>query len=125
MEEKKKRGRPKKIVEQKLGETEMALKEENLIKKNEAEKIEKIDETEKNQQEFKNSEKFLQDKNFQEKHQEEEMIKDILSKNVTTLKKMAKEYKIEGFSGMAKSDLINAILIKKKEKLTDSENSTL
>lgn len=47
MEEKKKRGRPKKIVEQKLGETEMALKEENLIKKNEAEKIEKIDETEK------------------------------------------------------------------------------
>ena len=39
MEEKKKRGRPKKIVEQKLGETEMALKEENLIKKNESEKI--------------------------------------------------------------------------------------
>lgn len=116
MEEKKKRGRPKKIVEQEIGETEMTLKEENLIKKSEAEKIEKVGNTEENQKESKNLEKFSQEKNFQEKHQEEEMIKDILSKNVTTLKKMAKEYKIEGFSGMAKSDLINAILIKKGEE---------
>ena len=103
MEEKKKRGRPKKIVEQEIGETEMTLKEENLIKKSEAEKIEKVGNTEENQKEFKNLEKFSQEKNFQEKHQEEEMIKDILSKNVTTLKIMAKEYKIEVFSGMAKS----------------------
>ena len=55
MEEKKKRGRPKKIVEQEIGETEMTLKEENLIKKSEAEKIEKVGNTEENQKEFKNS----------------------------------------------------------------------
>ena len=42
--------------------------------------------------------------------------KDILSENVTKLKKMAKEYKIEGFSGMSKLELINAILIKKGEE---------
>ena len=47
---------------------------------------------------------------------EEKMIKDILSENVTKLKKMAKEYKIEGFSGMSKLELINAILIKKGEE---------
>ena len=50
------------------------------------------------------------------------MIKDILSQNVTKLKKMAKEYKIENFSGMSKLELINAILIKKgkkEEKLMD------
>ena len=44
---------------------------------------------------------------------EEEMIREILSQNVTKLKKMAKEYKIESFSGMAKLELINAILIEK------------
>lgn len=56
---------------------------------------------------------------------EEEMIKDILSQNVTKLKKMAKEYKIENFSGMSKLELINAILIKKgkkEEKLMDLGN---
>ena len=47
---------------------------------------------------------------------EEKMIKDILSENVTKLKKMAKEYKIEGFSGMSKLELINAIVIKKGEE---------
>ena len=47
---------------------------------------------------------------------EEKMIKDIISENVTKLKKMAKEYKIEGFSGMSKLELINAILIKKGEE---------
>lgn len=44
---------------------------------------------------------------------EEEMIREILSQNVTKLKKMAKEYKIGSFSGMSKLELINAILIEK------------
>ncbi len=44
---------------------------------------------------------------------EEEMIREILSQNVTKLKKMAKEYKIGSFSGMSKFELINAILIEK------------
>ena len=92
---KKKRGRPK------ASET----KEISGLSENSEEKkqIEKEEETEK-----KNSSENL--------NLEEEMIKDILSQNVTKLKKMAKEYKIENFSGMSKLELINAILIKKGEE---------
>ena len=57
---------------------------------------------------------------FENSNCEEKMIKDILSENVTKLKRMAKEYKIEGFSGMSKLELINAILIKKGEEIWDS-----
>ena len=92
---KKKRGRPK------ASETkEISGLSENLEEKKQ---IEKEEETEK-----KNSSENL--------NLEEEMIKDILSQNVTKLKKMAKEYKIENFSGMSKLELINAILIKKGEE---------
>ena len=73
---KKKRGRPK------ASETkEISGLSENLEEKKQ---IEKEEETEK-----KNSSENL--------NLEEEMIKDILSQNVTKLKKMAKEYKIENF----------------------------
>ena len=44
---------------------------------------------------------------------DEELIKEILSMNITTLKKMAKEYKIENYTTMSKTDLINHILIEK------------
>ena len=44
---------------------------------------------------------------------DEELIKEILSMNITTLKKMAKEYKIENHTTMNKVDLINHILIEK------------
>ncbi len=44
---------------------------------------------------------------------DEELIKEILSMNITTLKKMAKEYKIENYTTMNKIDLINHILIEK------------
>ena len=44
---------------------------------------------------------------------DEELIKEILSMNITTLKKMAKEYKIENYTTMNKTDLINHILIEK------------
>ena len=43
----------------------------------------------------------------------EELIKEILFMNITTLKKMAKEYKIENYTTMNKTDLINHILIEK------------
>ena len=44
---------------------------------------------------------------------DEELIKEILSMNITALKKMAKEYKIENYTTMNKIDLINHILIEK------------
>ncbi len=44
---------------------------------------------------------------------DEELIKEILSMNITSLKKMAKEYKIENYTTMNKVDLINHILIEK------------
>ena len=44
---------------------------------------------------------------------DEELIKEILSMNITSLKKMAKEYKIENYTTMNKTDLINHILIEK------------
>ena len=44
---------------------------------------------------------------------DEELIKEILSMNITTLKKMAREYKIENYTTMNKVDLINHILIEK------------
>ena len=44
---------------------------------------------------------------------DEEVIKEILSMNITSLKKMAKEYKIENYTTMNKVDLINHILIEK------------
>ena len=44
---------------------------------------------------------------------DEEVIKEILSMNITSLKKMAKEYKIENYTTMNKIDLINHILIEK------------
>ena len=50
---------------------------------------------------------------FEHKNEEESIIKEILEQNVTKLKKIAKEYNIEGFSGMSKLELINAILIEK------------
>ncbi len=48
---------------------------------------------------------------------EEALIKDILEKNVTALKKMAKEYKIPNFSVMTRYDLVNAILIEKGKEI--------
>ncbi len=89
---KKKRGRPK------ASESKEVLEiSKNLDEKKQSEKEE---ETEKKN-------------NVENLSAEEEMIKDILSQNVTKLKKMAKEYKIENFSGMSKLELINAILIEK------------
>ena len=89
---KKKRGRSKMTETKKVSETTEILEEKN--------QNEKEEETEKSD----NSENFTS---------EEEMIREILSQNVTKLKKMAKEYKIENFSGMSKLELINAILIEK------------
>ena len=43
----------------------------------------------------------------------EELIKEILSMNITTLKKMPKDYKLENYTTMNKTDLINHILIEK------------
>ena len=89
------RGRPRKVeVDKSLENTELA-----------EEKKQKHDEED-------SSKKTA----FENSNYEEKMIKDILSENVTKLKKMAKEYKIEGFSGMSKLELINAILIKKGEE---------
>ena len=86
------RGRPRKVeVDKSLENTELA-----------EEKKQKHDEED-------SSKKTA----FENSNYEEKMIKDILSENVTKLKRMAKEYKIEGFSGMSKLELINAILIKK------------
>ena len=77
--------------------------------------LENVESTEEKKQ--KNDEEDSSKKSAPENsNHEEKMIKDILSENVTKLKKMAKEYKIEGFSGMSKLELINAILIKKGEE---------
>ena len=88
---KKKRGRPKaaeKIVEE--SDKKLETLEENKENKTEEKKV-----------------------TLEQGNEEEEMIKNILEQNVTNLKKIAKEYKIEGFSGMSKLELINAILIEK------------
>ena len=88
---KKKRGRPKaaeKIVEE--SDKKLETLEENKENKTEEKKV-----------------------TLEHGNEEEEMIKNILEQNVTNLKKIAKEYKIEGFSGMSKLELINAILIEK------------
>ena len=89
------RGRPRKVeVDKSLENTELA-----------EEKKQKHDEED-------SSKKTA----FENSNYEEKLIKDLLSENVTKLKRMAKEYKIEGFSGMSKLELINAILIKKGEE---------
>ena len=77
--------------------------------------LENVESTEEKKQKY-DEEDSSKKTAFENSNYEEKMIKDILSENVTKLKKMAKEYKIEGFSGMSKLELINAILIKKGEE---------
>ncbi len=118
VKEVKKRGRKPKVVqveEEKVEKIEVKPIQENLPeekKETDKEVIEKkvMEKTEEHEKDEVTNE-HRNDK------REEEIIKEILGMNVTSLKKMAKEYKIPHFSVMTKYDLVNAILIEKGKEI--------